>query len=48
MSNFLDSVFQEIKVGLRKNFVNLKSNLALKSNKVHNLLKSVFPFNNVK
>ena len=28
--------------GLKKLFVNLKSNLALKSNKGHNLLQSVF------
>ena len=32
----------------KKVFVNLKSNLALKSNKGHNLLKIVFPSNNVK
>ena len=31
-----------------KLFVNLKSNSALKSNKGTNLLKSVFPSNNVK
>ena len=32
----------------KNTFVNLKSNSALKSNKGHNLLKGVFPSNNIK